>query len=345
MKSAYVTDSYTTDRIGHGGSVVSFHELRALTHVAGEPQVYQRVGKLFFEQYYQIPFMYDYWIASLLSEPEKIELAHFYGASFNLTAKLMLNARKFATVPAHNLEESLREWGTFGYWQSPPPHLMDDYLFRYLVHGLKKLTVVTPSTNSALYLKRKLNVESVVIPHGCDYPTCVADKPSDFSVLHISSFGPDKGQIYLFKAWKLMQTSGNLIMVCNNIVDTALQNIQNINVTHQVSEQEKIKLYQTASVYVQPSVTEGWGLTVGEAMANGTPVIVTEGVGAKDMVTDGKDGFIVPIRNPDRIAELIKYFHDNPSEIKRMGRNARNKAKMFSWSKIEEQYVKLYESS
>lgn len=349
MKTAYVTDSSIAEA-GHGGSVVGYHELNALTHVAGTPQIYQRVGaKLFFEQYYNNPFMLDYFYASLLKEPETVDLAHFYGSTFNLTAKLMHNARKFATVPAHNLEESLKEWGTFGYWQPPPPHLTDDFMFRYLVHGLRHLTVVTPSTNSANYLKQKLGLESVIVPHGCDYPTCVADKPTDFTVFHLSSFGPDKGQIYLLKAWKLLQASqpyrwGKLIMCCSGIVENAFKDVPNIEVKQWVTEEEKLSLYQKASVYVQPSVTEGWGLSVGEAMAHGTPVIVTEGVGAKDMVEDGENGFIVPIRNPEKIAEAIEYFYTNTSEMKRMGNNARLTAQKYSWKKIEEQYVKLWTS-
>lgn len=351
MKSVYVTDS-TIAQAGHGGSVVSYHELNALTHVTGAPQIYQRVGKLFFEDAYpQNPFMLDYFYASLLKEPETVDLAHFYGASFNLTAKRLSHARKFATVPAHNLEESLKEWADFKFWQPPPPHLTDDYLFRFLVHGLQDLTVVTPSKSSAEFLLKKLNLDAVIIPHGTDIPATTNKQYEDFDVLHISAFGPDKGQIYLLQAWKLIQSrksmprQGNLTMCCGNIVDAALDNIPNVAVAKWVSEEEKGKMYDHASVYVQPSVTEGWGLTVGEAMAHHTPVIVTEGTGAKDMVTDGKDGFIVPTRNPEAIAEALIYCYDNPSEVKKMGRNARIKAEKYSWSIIERQYQELWQQS
>lgn len=295
--------------------------------------------------------MLDYFYASLLREPETVDLAHFYGASFNLTAKMMPKARKYATVPAHNLELSLDEWGKFGFWQPPPPHLTDDMMFRYLVHGLRNLTVVCPSTNSQNYLKTKLDLDSVLIPHGTDTSVGYgADKPN-FNVFHLSSFGPDKGQTYLLKAWKLLQSrepktiTGKLKMCCYGIIETAYQNIQNLEAKQWVSETEKASLYLNASVYVQSSVTEGFGLTVLEAMARGCPVIVTEGVGAKDCVTEGSDGFIVPIRNPDKIAEFIQFFHDNPSEVKRMGQNARRKAEQYSWDFIEARYVKLYEGN
>lgn len=342
-KSVYVTDSPIAPA-GHGGGTVSYHELQALTRVSPNPHVYQRIGRLFYEDaYQQNPFMYDYYIASLLEKPELVELAHFYGASFNLTSKRLLNAKKFATVPAHNLEESLKEWTSLRFWAPPPPHLTDDTIFRFLCHGLKDVTVVTPSTSSQAYLKAKLELDSVIIPHGVDIPPLFnIDRNLGFRVLHISQFGPDKGQVYLMQAWKKWVRNGELTMVSNNIIDTVIAGVPNLAVKQQVTEQEKNELFLNASVYVQPSVTEGWGLGVAEALAHGTPVIVTEGVGAKDMIVDGREGFIVPTRNPDAIVEKLVYFHDNPMEVRRMGHNARITAERYSWEKIEAKYVELY---
>jgi glycosyltransferase involved in cell wall biosynthesis len=339
--AVFVTDS-TISREGHGGGVVSYHELNALKSVSDVSQIYQRVGRLFFEDYYpQNPFMYDYFIASLLKEPEKVDLAHFYGASFNLVTKRLYRARKFATVPAHDLGTSLQEWTSQGFWSPPPPHLTDDSLFRYLCAGLHEVTVVCPSTASARFLKSKLNLDSVIIPHGTDIPERFNIDRPQFNVFHLSQFGPDKGQIYLLKAWKKFQ-KGKLTMCCSNIIDSLVQGIPNLTVSKFVTEPEKESLYENASVYVQPSVTEGWGLEVGEAMSHGTPVIVTEGVGAADMVVDGREGFIVPIRDPDAITNALIYYNDNPKEVRRMGHNARITAEKYSWGIIESKYAKLF---
>lgn len=341
MKSVYATDSPIAPT-GHGGGTVSHHELQALTRVSEVTQIYQRVGKMFYDDYYpQNPFMRDYFIASLLKEPENIELAHLYGSSWNLVSKMLFKARKFATVPAHNLELSLREWTRLKQWAPPPPHLTDDALFRYLCHGLAGVTVVCPSTSSAAYLKAKLNLDSVVIPHGTDIPPTYNADRKEFQVFHLSQFGPDKGQIYLLQAWKKFR-KGNFTMVSNNMVGTLIEGLPNTTLKQEVTEEEKSSLYLNASVYVQPSVTEGWGLEVGEAMAHGTPVIVTEGVGAKDMVEDGRDGFIVPIADPDAIVAKLQYFYDNPMEVRRMGHNARITAERYSWNKIEDKYVEMY---
>ena len=80
-----------------------------------------------------------------------------------------------------------------------------------------------------------------------------------------------------------------------------------------------------------------------EAMSCGLPVIISDMVGAKDIIEDGKEGFIIPAKNVDAIAEKIQYFYDNPSEIRKMGKNARKKAKEYTWKKFAEEVIKKLE--
>jgi len=77
-------------------------------------------------------------------------------------------------------------------------------------------------------------------------------------------------------------------------------------------------------------------------MAHGRPVIVAEGAGVHEIVEDGKEGFIVPIRDADSIAACIKQFRDSPEEVENMGANARRKAEQYTWEKIRKQYERLY---
>ena len=102
------------------------------------------------------------------------------------------------------------------------------------------------------------------------------------------------------------------------------------------------EFYRNISVYIQPSVTEGFGIEVLEAMAYGRPVIVTSGVGAADCVTDGVNGFIVPSRDPQAILEKLNWLYDNPLAIREMGHDARERARDFTWDKIEDKYKEFY---
>ncbi len=89
--------------------------------------------------------------------------------------------------------------------------------------------------------------------------------------------------------------------------------------------------YEKADLLVLPSVAEGFGLPVLEAMASGIPVIVSENTGAKDVVEDGKEGFIIPVGNVEPLKEKILYFYESPVKVLEMGENARKKAQHFSW--------------
>lgn len=345
-KSIYATNSPIA-REGHGGAVVGFHELEALTDMSAPQQIFQRIGKLFYEDAYpDNPFMYDYFIASLLKEPEQIDMAHFYGSNFSITSKRLSKAKKFATIPAHNLDISLQEWTTefTKYWSPPPPHLTDANLFAFMCQWLTEVKVICPSTVSAKFLKERLGINATIIPHGTDIPPTVDFNRQQFNVLHISQFGPDKGQIYLLKAWEKFATPDKPVTMtlCSNVAESLTQNKHGLKVVFGIPEQQKTELYNKASVYVQPSVTEGFGLTVLEAMAHGTPVIVSEGAGVKDIITDGQEGFIVPIRNPDAIVEKLQFMYNYPQEAMRMGYNARITAEKYSWDKIEARYVQLW---
>jgi glycosyltransferase involved in cell wall biosynthesis len=290
--------------------------------------------------------MYDYYIASLIKNPDEMDIAQFYGAGFTLTMKRLQKSKIVVTVAAHNLDVSLEEWRNFQFFEPPPPHLTDSSLFALLCKGLTEEAdvIICPSTSSAKFLVDKFHVkEPTVIPHGTDLPEKWSSEREPFIVLNLGAFGPDKGQKYLVKAWEIRGFKGELIFAGNPYIETLTGGIPDIQCLGYVSEEQKGELYAKSSVYVQSSVTEGFSLSVLEAMSHGTPVIVTEGVGAKDCVEDGKDGFIVKIRNSEELAEKIRYFRDNPSEVRRMGQNARAKAEKYSWPIIEGKYQKVVE--
>jgi glycosyltransferase involved in cell wall biosynthesis len=65
------------------------------------------------------------------------------------------------------------------------------------------------------------------------------------------------------------------------------------------------ELYQAADVFVQPSIDEGFGMTVFEALGYGLPLVITENVGARDLLS--RDVAVtVPIRDPNAIAAAIE---------------------------------------
>ncbi len=78
-----------------------------------------------------------------------------------------------------------------------------------------------------------------------------------------------------------------------------------------------------SSVYVLPSYCEGTPRTVLEAMSMGRPVITTDAPGCRETVLDGENGFIVPIKSADELADAMLRFVDEPGLIEKMGHRSR----------------------
>ena len=102
-------------------------------------------------------------------------------------------------------------------------------------------------------------------------------------------------------------------------------------------------VYRRASVFVLPSYMDSWGQVVCEAMACGTPVIVSENTGAKDIVKDGESGFVIELANRKQLAEKIIYFYNQRSEVERMGKNARKAVEHLTWDNYYLQIDKILE--
>jgi glycosyltransferase involved in cell wall biosynthesis len=76
---------------------------------------------------------------------------------------------------------------------------------------------------------------------------------------------------------------------------------------------------QDASIYVLPSYREGTPRSVLEAMAMGRPIITTDAPGCRETVIEGKNGFLVPVKNVEQLIEAMERFILNPSLIPIMG--------------------------
>ncbi|MEM3399438.1 MAG: glycosyltransferase family 4 protein [Candidatus Micrarchaeia archaeon] len=188
----------------------------------------------------------------------------------------------------------------------------------------------------------------IKIPLGVDLGVfSPAKKESDvFTVLFVGSIILRKGLQYLLQAYSKMDKKGKELVVIGS-VSPEMRRIfnlymQKMKFKHIEWADNLLPYYRNASVFVLPTLEEGFSLALLKAMACGIPVITTENSGLP--IRDGVEGFICPFRDPKSIREKLLYLFENESERKRMGNMARRKAEDFSWDKYGENLIKVYRS-
>ena len=132
---------------------------------------------------------------------------------------------------------------------------------------------------------------------------------------------------------------GRNMAACRNMANEHRDGILFLGLRKDVEE-----LVSTFDVGVLSTFAEGISNSVMEYMALEKPVIVTHGGGSKEIVIDGKTGFLVPPREPDILAEKIMFLLDNPQLAIRMGKAGRKHLEaMCSFRRMTEEYLRLYQ--
>ncbi len=210
--------------------------------------------------------------------------------------------------------------------------------------------IVVPSRYSGRsFFERGFSPEKVrIVPLCNEKATSFISKPKKLNRFTVLCTGGDfyrKGLFYLLEGWRKLNLSDAELIFKGSVPKEFkhLLNARNIrHVTKYLSDNEIAGLYQEAHVFVLPSIDEGFGMVVAEAMSAGLPIIVTENVGAADSIENGKEGFVVPIRSSDALAEKIKFFYDHSEKIQEMGKAAMQKSRFYSPEAYGERVIKIY---
>ena len=100
-----------------------------------------------------------------------------------------------------------------------------------------------------------------------------------------------------------------------------------------VSEERKRELLRTTWANVFPSPKEGWGITIVEAGACGTPSLASDSPGLRDSVRHGETGYLVPHGDAPALAERFLAFAADPALMTRLGQAARRFAEAHTWDR------------
>lgn len=183
---------------------------------------------------------------------------------------------------------------------------------------------------------RILSESKVVMIHGSGVnveqfqPTALPEKPA---FLCISRLIRDKGVVeYLDASREIHRRHPEVRCMLVGPFDTnpsaitpeQLQPYIDDGSVEYLGEQKHVAPYLRAcTAYVLPSYHEGTPKTVLEAMASGRPAITTDAPGCRETVTDGVNGYLVPVRDVDAIVSAMERILDDPENTAMMARSAR----------------------
>ena len=186
--------------------------------------------------------------------------------------------------------------------------------------------------------------EVVVIPYG--FPPVNTQRvyqPFEgrkLKLLFVGGLSQRKGLSYLFEAMKGLEDKMELTVVGSGNIDVcpALKEaLDKVNYISTLPHEEILQLMAEHDLFVFPSLFEGFGLVVTEAMSQGTPVITTERTCGPDILLHGKDGWIVEAGTAEPIRELLECFIANPLLLQQVGRAAQQTAMNRPWSCYEKE--------
>ena len=255
-------------------------------------------------------------------------------------------------------------------WQSGVPNLVtihSDYKFDY--YGLKELIYLLDfklfESLTAQYIVvseflmselRKMGVkkEKITRIYNGVKEVAVASKKRSGTLVFgtLGRLHYKKGYHILIKAASLLRHENFVINICGE--GNERQNLENLIARYALQDKVYLRGFTTdihkalmeTDVYIQPSLEEGFGITVAEAMYAEKPVIVTSAGSLPELVTDGKTGMVVSPGSEEALASAMMLAIKDPESLSTMSVAARKEAlKRFgidSWIRaIEKEYLKV----
>ena len=181
-------------------------------------------------------------------------------------------------------------------------------------------------------------VKSYLVRNAFDFEYFTLTKPvAERDKLHISllySENPIKGTQYALEALKKLKNEYPEIKVSMfGIYNKPIDLESWITYYKQPNQETHNFIYNTSSIFIAPSINEGWGLTVGEAMICGNAVVCTSNKGHFEMATDMKTALLCPIKDSQAIYDRVKILIENDALRYSIANNGLNNIKKYTWEK------------
>ena len=304
---------------------------------------------------FPIRFIWMQCILPYLIYKEKLDIFHFT----NYLAPLMCPCPYIITISDMTIF-TVPDFHTFR------RRILHQSLLSILAKRSKAITTISEYSKQDIIKILKVPPEKITViylaPHPIFKPIYNADEllrvrkkyllPDKF-ILHVGTLEPRKNLVRLIQAFHELkmesETPHKLVLVGNKgwHFQPVFNTISKLNLSHEIIITEYVPLndlpaiYSLADILAYPSLYEGFGLPVAEAMATGTPVVTSNTTSLPEVAGDA--AVLIDPASIDSIKEGLKLLLNNENVRMSLMEKGLKRVKEFSWEKAAKETIYLYE--
>jgi glycosyltransferase involved in cell wall biosynthesis len=214
--------------------------------------------------------------------------------------------------------------------------------------SLADFHIVASSFSKNALLYNNVDESKIIkVPYGVNFERFnLSDKNYDshLKVLFVGEINQRKGIAQILKVAKLLSDNTNiefyLIGLGREYHSYLYDEYEHyVNFLGHVSFDELLKNFRDNHIFIFPTMGEGFGLVILEALASGLPVIASYNCVGPDLIQNGYNGFLIEAGDTEALKEKILWFYNHSDKISEMSQNARDTALNFSWEQYEKKLI------
>jgi glycosyltransferase involved in cell wall biosynthesis len=280
------------------------------------------------------PYAWEAFQTNYTHKPRKV-LFQFHPHADTEFQLLTEDVQRFPCVQASYLEETLK------YQKQSQARVRDCWQYADLIlcaSSFTKSTLLAAGADSNL---------CHVIPYGVDLPILpIQPQPEGFRALFVGSGIQRKGLHHLLYAWQQAQLPEDslLTIVCRSIdsgIRELLTRTKSVRLISGVDLEELNQLYATSSLFVMPSLVEGFGQVFLEALSHGCPILGTANTCLPDLGGEREGIFLTEVGNIEQLAAKLEQLATTLPDQSELRQHARSLAARFSWKQFRAQLIAL----
>lgn len=304
---------------------------------------------------------FDNWVAGNITTNYDAVYCYEYNSLNTLRAAKDKGLYTIYEIPSpehnfvHNLlNNEIDKYPTLNteYYRYTSSLLESRTLKRHREFELADLVLVNSNFTKSSFEKCGLDTSKIrVIPLGCPEPNSTQSEfmsSNKLRILWAGTFSIRKGGHYLLKSLDKLNNIDYELDIFGKVEinpSDFMSDINKINIKGTVSRNELLQNMASYDFLVFPTLCDGFGMVVTEALSMGLPVITTDKAGASDLIEDGVNGLVITSHSSDSLSKSIIWCNEHRDQLFNMRKKARESAKKWQWKHYRKELQNIIISS